>query len=128
MKLMLSLIGAAALTAAGTPALTAGASQCFKPQDVGAHAIADNHTLYLNVAGHSVWRVKMRNVCLNGLQSSDPIDLKARAGSETICEAGDLDIHVTLAGGGGLPARCVVDELVKMTPAQVAALPSGMKP
>lgn len=130
MKLILALVGAATLAAA-TPAPAApkpATKQCFRAQDIGNHTVGDNHTLYLSVGGKSVYRVGMRNICLGGIQSSDPIELNARASSGSICEADDLDIRATLAGGGGLSTRCLIDDLVKMTPAEVAALPKDLKP
>jgi hypothetical protein len=131
MKLALVLTAATALAAAG-PALAApkaaAAKQCFRTQDIGNHTVGDSHTLYLSVGGMSVYRVTMRNVCLGGISSSDPIELSARGGSGSICEADDLDVRATLAGGGGLSTRCLIDDLVKLTPAEVAALPKGAKP
>jgi hypothetical protein len=122
---------AVAVLAAATPALAApkaAAKQCFRPQDIGGHTVGDSHTLYLSVGGKSVYRVTMRNVCLGGISSSDPIEVNARGGSGSICEPDDLDVRATLAGGGGLSTRCLIDELVKLTPAEAAALPKGVKP
>jgi hypothetical protein len=123
MKLALALAGAAVLAAA-TPALAApkaAAKQCFRTRDIGDHTVGDNHTLYLEVGPKDAYRVTMRNACLGGMQSADPIQLSALGASGTICEANDLDIRTTLAGGGGLPAHCLVDEMVKLTPAEAAA-------
>jgi len=123
---------AVAILAAATPALAAPkaapAKQCFRVQDIGNHTVSDSHTLYLSVGGKSVYRATMRNVCLGGISSTDPIELNARGGSGSICEPDDLDVRATLAGGGGLSTRCLIDELVKLTPAEVAALPKGVKP
>lgn len=130
MKLAFALVAAAVL-AASTPALAApkaAAKQCFRTQDIGNHTVGDSHTLYLSVGGKSVYRVTMRNVCLGGISSSDPIEMTARSGSGSICEPDDLDIRATLAGGGGLSTRCLIDDLSKLTPAEAAALPKGVKP
>jgi hypothetical protein len=127
MKAVLALISAA-LVAAAAPVTAAPAKACFRTSDIGAHTVGDDHTLYLNVGPKDVYRVTMRNTCLGGVTSTDPIELSARAGSGSICEAGDLDIHTTLAGGGGLPARCLVDDLVKLTPAEAAARAKTAKP
>jgi hypothetical protein len=129
MKLALVLIGAAALAAA-TPALAAGKSaapgKCFYMQDIRNHTVGDDHTLYLNVGGRTVYRVEMSNNCLGGAAPSDAIVLKQR-GSSNICQAIDLDIGATV-NGGGLPSRCIVDKLVRLTPAEAAALPAKLKP
>jgi hypothetical protein len=124
MKFAILTLGAVALVAAAAPAAAApkaAARACFRTSDIGNHTVGDNHTLYLNVGPKDVYRVVMRNTCLGGVQSTDPIELNAIGGSGSVCEAGELDIRTTLAGGGGLPARCLVDELVKLTPAEAAA-------
>lgn len=131
MKLALVLIGAAALAAAApAPAFAAGksaaAGKCFYMQDIRNHTVGDDHTLYLNVGGRTVYRVEMSNNCLGGSNASDAIVLKQR-GSSNICQAIDLDIGATV-NGGGLPSRCIVDELVRLTPAEAAALPAKLKP
>ena len=131
MKLAILLAAATALAVASTPAAAApkaAARSCFRTADIGNHTVGDDHTMYLSVAGKSVYRVTMRNTCLGGVSSTDPIELNARAGSQAVCEAADLDIRTTLAGGGGLPSRCLIDEVVKLSPAEVAALPKKAKP
>ena len=131
MRLVSFMIGAAALAVA-SPAPAAPkeppVKQCIRTQDIGNHTVADNHTLYFSVGGKAVYRVSMRNVCLGGITSSDPIELNARAGSGSICGAEDLEVRATLAGGGGLSTRCLIDDLTRLTPAEAAALPKGVKP
>jgi hypothetical protein len=95
-------------------------------QDIRNHTVGDDHTLYLNVGGRTVYRVEMSNNCLGGAAPSDAIVLKQR-GSSNICQAIDLDIGATV-NGGGLPSRCIVDKLVRLTPAEAAALPAKLKP
>ena len=131
MKFALVLIGAAALAAAApAPVFAAGkpaaAGRCFYMQDIRNHTVGDDHTLYLNVGGRTVYRVEMSNNCLGGAGPSDPIVLKER-GSSSICQAIDLDISARV-NGGGLPSRCIVDKLVRLTPAEAAALPAKVKP
>jgi hypothetical protein len=123
MKFAILLAGAAVLAAAPVLAApkAAPAKACFRTADIGNHTVGDNHTLYLAVGAKDVYRVTMRNTCLGGLTSTDPIELSATGGSGSICEASDLTIRTTLAGGGGLPARCLVDEMVKLSPAEAAA-------
>jgi hypothetical protein len=112
--------------AAGAAEKPAAAGKCFDVKDVKGHVIADDHTLYLNVGGHSVYRVAMSNNCLGGMGPSDPVTIKERSAPK-ICEADDLDVHAEL-NGGGLSSRCVLDSLTRLTPAQAAALPPKLKP
>jgi hypothetical protein len=123
MKIAILLIGAAALAVAAPAAAAskaAAAKACFRTAEIGNHTVGDDHTLYLNVGAKDVYRVTMRNTCMGGVSSTDPIELSARAGSQSICEASDLDIRTTLAGGGGLPSRCLIDEVTKLSPAEAA--------
>jgi hypothetical protein len=129
MKFAILLIGAAALavgasSAAAAPKTgpnTAGAKACFRTSEIGNHTVGDDHTLYLTVGPKDVYRVTMRNTCLGGVTSTDPIELSATGGSGSICGAGDLNIRTTLAGGGGLASRCMIDDLTKLAPAEAAA-------
>jgi len=129
MKSTLALIGLMTLSAA-TPALAApkadAAPKCFMTQAIQGHTIGDERTLYLNVGGKSVYRVDMSNNCFAGAGPTDPVTLKSR-GSASICGEQDLDVGATV-NGGGLSSRCIVDKMTKLTPAQVAALPKGVKP
>jgi len=131
MKRAFALVGAG-LLAVSAPAFAAPkaatAKQCFRTQEIGNHTVGDSQTLYLNVGGKSVYRVRMRNACLGGISSSDPIDLSAAGSSGSICDAEDLNVRATLAGGGGLSTRCLIDSLTKLTPAEAETLPKGAKP
>ena len=128
MKFAILLIGVTALAIGASPtaaAPKAATKSCFRTSDIGNHTVGDNHTLYLDVGSKDVYRVTMRNTCLGGVTSSDPIEISATAGSGSVCEAGDLTVRTTLAGGGGLPARCLIDDIVKLTPAEAAARKAG---
>jgi len=129
MKIAFALICASTVAAAPSARAVekpAVAAKCFSMSDVRNHTVGDEHTLYLNVAGRSVYRVDMRNNCLGGMSSTDPIELKSH-GSGSICGAEDLDIGASV-NGGGLPSRCIVDTLSRLTPSQAAALPAKVKP
>jgi hypothetical protein len=127
MKFAFALLGAAILATPGLAAeKPASGGKCFYIQDIRSHTVGDDHTLYFNVGGRSVYRVEMSNNCLGGAGPSDPIVIKER-GSSSICTAIDLDVSATV-NGGGLPSRCIVDKLTKLTPAQVSALPKKVQP
>jgi hypothetical protein len=132
MKLAIGLIGALALVAAAAPALAAekpkAAARCFTPDQVQGHKVGDGHTLFLKVAGSTVYRVDMVNNCLGGVSSTDPLTIGQSAGaSGGICEPGDLDVRAEL-GGGGLPSHCRIDKITRLTPAQASVLPKDLPP
>jgi hypothetical protein len=131
------LVGAAALSGAAGPAERAASAspgvdaaaaartqQCFRRSDVRNHTVGDARTLYFNVAGREVYRVDMKTPCLASASSSDPLIFENRSGSQSICKPLDLDITVST---GGQP-RCLIDNITRLTPAEVAALPRRIRP
>jgi hypothetical protein len=116
----------AAVAAPGVDAATSTfeKSSCFRRSDVRNHTVGGPKTLYLDVAGRSVYRVEMSNSCLASAVSSDPLVFNNRTGGQTVCNAVDLDITVSAAG----PSRCIVSSISKLSPAEVAALPKKMRP
>ena len=121
MKIALAIIGAASAIAMALPAQARDDAPCFLTRDMRNHTVGDDHTLYFDVGGRSVYRAVMSNACLAGAVSSDTIILRDRVGMGRICHKLDLDVGVR-------GARCIVQSLTKLTPAEVAALPKGMKP
>jgi hypothetical protein len=108
--------------AAGT-GLASG--QCFRTQDIRNHTIVGDRTLLLNVRGKDYYRVTMVGSCLAGAIPSDPIITRQPPGSPIVCKPIDLDIGI---GRDGFETRCIVESIVPMTPAEVAALPPRLKP
>ena len=122
MKIALALIGAASAVALALPAQAAkDDGTCFLTSDMRNHTVGDDHTLYFDVNGRSVWRAEMSNNCLAGSTSSDPIILRDRVGTGQICRPLDLDVGIR-------GTRCIVKSLTKLTPAEVAALPKKLRP
>ncbi|MFC3068769.1 hypothetical protein [Phenylobacterium soli] len=101
---------------------------CFFTRDIRNHTIGDDRTLYLNVNDRMVYRVEMEGGCLAGATSSDPIVIQNPPGSNNVCRPIDLDIGVHMGGGGGFTNRCIVRNIVPLSPAEVAALPPKLRP
>jgi Family of unknown function (DUF6491) len=123
MKLII-IAGVAALavaTAFSAAAQPGAKDSCFWTRDLRNHTVADDHTLYFDVGGRSVYRVDMAGSCLAGVTSSDPIVLRDRPATGQICNKLDLDIRVRGAG-------CIVSGITKLTPQEVAALPKRVRP
>ena len=122
MKIALALIGAVSAAALALPAQAAkDDGSCFWIRDMRNHTVGDDHTLYFDVNGRSVWRAEMSNNCLATAISSDPIVLRDRVGTGQICHPIDLDVGVR-------GTRCIVKNLTRLTPAEVAALPKKLRP
>jgi hypothetical protein len=119
----IGLAAAAALIAAASPAFAAPPSgdPCFLTRDMRNHTVGDDHTMYVDVNGRSVYRATFSNNCLAGATSSDPMVLRDRGGMGRICHPLDFDVSVR-------GTQCIVSSLTRLTPAEAAALPRGQRP
>ncbi len=98
---------------------------CFRSADLRSHTVGDDRTLFLRVNRGDVYRVSMSGSCLAGAISSDPLITRQPPGSSIVCRPLDLDIGIAKSG---FESRCIVDSIVKLTPAQVEALPRKLRP
>lgn len=132
MKRLLVVTSAVALVAAAFPALAADqtkpetGSQCFRMSQIRNHTKGDNQTLYFSVGSRDVYRLDMSGACLAGASSNDPLIMETVGGTDMICRAIDLDIKVKMGPGGASP--CIIKQITKLTPTQIAALPPKVKP
>lgn len=126
LALAVALAASASALAADQPAPTQ-TSQCFRVSQIDNHTKGDNQTLYLSVRNKKeFYRLDMSGSCLAGVSSSDPLVLTPTAGTDLICRPLDLDLKVRMGGGGLTP--CIIKDIAKLTPEQVAALPPKVKP
>lgn len=116
--ILASLIGVAmASSAAAQPQ---SADKCFLARLMRSHTVDGKDTIYLNVDGTAVYRLKMDETCIAHATGSDPIVVRD-LGSGKICSRQDLDVEVR-----GL--RCFISSLTKLTPAEASALPVRLQP
>lgn len=129
MKLVLAAAAFAlsAGLAASATAQPASGHACFQSRDMRNHTVGDDHTLYVKVGMHDVWRIGMTNACLAGAISSDPIITRSPPGATTICKPIDMDVSI-VKGGGGIKTPCIVGSVMKLTPQEAAALPRRVRP
>ena len=124
--LLAAALALAALPGAAAEHAKAAAPKCIAPDRITGHKVGDARTLYLKGAG-ATWRVDMATNCLGGTRSEDVKVSAAAASGAGICEPADLDVRTEL-GGGGLPVRCRIDKITRLTPAQAAALAKDVQP
>ena len=118
----LVLVSLAALaTAFAASAQPDAKGKCFWTRDLRNHTVGDEHTLYFDVGGRSVYRVTTSDNCLSGVTSSDPIVLRDLASTGRICDKMDVDISVR-------GARCIVSGLSRLSAQEAQALPKHVKP
>ena len=100
---------------------------CFRTSEIVAHRKADDHTLNVKVGLKDVYRLTTKSSCLVGMSRSDALVIKAPP-SGIVCKAIDLDLAIRQSGVGGGATPCLVESIVKLTPAQVEALPKDQRP
>ena len=129
---MKSLLIAAAIALAAPAAFAettvkpAAGSQCFRVSQIQNHKKADNETLYIGVRNKEVFRLGMSGACLTGTTSSDPLILETVGGTDLVCRPIDLNLKVKMGPGGVSP--CIIKDITKLKPEEIAALPPKLKP
>ena len=116
-----------AATAAGgadSPAKAPTQNQCFWTRNVTSFAAPDDHTVYVRVNSHDVYKFDLMGSCPD-VDWNQRLALVSRGGSN-ICSGMDAEI-VTHATGLGRQ-RCPVQHMQKLTPEEIAALPKGARP
>jgi hypothetical protein len=97
------------------------APECFFVRDVRNQAIGGNHVIYFNVRNRETYRVDVSGPCLAAAGPSDHVNVDSRGPGGQVC--GKLDLEVRVLGG-----RCTVENVSKMTPQEVAAIPRRADP
>jgi len=118
-----AVVALGAMLMAGLPAAAqpAAPDQCVLTRLIQGHTVAnDGHTLYFGANGTDVYQVTTGGPCLAHATASDTVILQDR-GLGKICHPNDLDL--TVRG-----TRCVVDKFVKLSPAEITALPKRLQP
>jgi hypothetical protein len=93
---------------------------------VTSFAAPDDHTVYVKVNLHDVYRLDLMISCPD-VNWNQRIALESSHGAGgSICNALDAEIISHATGLGR--QRCPVKTLTKLTPEEVAALPKGAKP
>jgi hypothetical protein len=113
------LLGAtASLAPLAADAATSGRA-CFARVNVESFNATDNHTVYLR-AGDQYYRLDLMTRCLD-LAFKQSIGLEDRPSDAFVCSP--LEATVVYRVPGGIPQRCPVRAMHKLTPAEVAAFP-----
>ena len=121
-----AILGGAALWLAA-PAANAASSRdtCFARRNVESFNAPDDHTVYLRVGVNAVYRLDLMTHCLD-LSFRQNIGLEDQPAGAFICSP--LEATVVYRAAGGIPQRCPVTAIHKLTPAEAAALPKKDRP
>jgi len=124
MKLILST-AALAVLALATPAAHAQGKQCFRPHDVQNFTVADDDkTVWIRSGTNQVFRLDLSSQC-PGLSFRQNIELNSVGNVGLVCSTIELDLRIRT---DGVSVPCTIGSMQALTPAEVAALPKGLKP
>ena len=102
-----------------------GADVCFYSRDISSWAPADRSTINIRVHASDVYQLKLLGDCPN-IDWVEGIGLQHR-GSPWICSGLDAEI-LAPQPGGGIPLRCPVTSIRKLSKEEAAALPRKQHP
>lgn len=104
----------------------APARACFRLSSVKGQKIVDRNTVLFrtSVGPQDVFALTTRHSCLS-TSNSDPLVLIPSGGSDLVCSRLDLDVRVATPIGA---TPCLVQDIRKLTAAEVAVLPAGGRP
>ena len=120
-----AIVGAALCL--GAPAANAANSHdaCFVRSNVESFSAPTDHTVYLRVGVNQYYRLDLMTNCLD-LTFRQAIGLEDQPATPWICSP--LEATVVYRAAGGIPQRCPVKAIHKLTPEEVAALPRKDRP
>lgn len=120
--LLLALGAASGVSATDKPSK----NECFWARNVTSFAAPDDHTVYVRVNLHDVYRLDLMIACPD-VDWNQRIALQSSHGAGgSIC--GPLDAEIISHATGLGRQRCPVKAMHKLTPDEIAALPKKAKP
>ena len=133
-----TIVATAALGLAATAAVQAAAGprdaglgdakparQCFSASRIANWARASDSVVNLRVSGEGYYQVVLAGRCLKAVPANQIAMTFKTDNSDNVCAPLDLDVVVS---NGGVPITCGVDSLRRLSPEEIAALPSKQKP
>jgi hypothetical protein len=121
-------LGLAAAMAAGLASAASAAhagQNCFFISQWQGSKAADDHTLYLGVNLHDVYKVEVTGGAAE-LQGPDMHLVSIVRGGDSICSPLDLDLSIS--DGHGFRTPLIARTLTKLTPQEIAAIPAKFRP
>ena len=119
----LALLAPAAAPAAPAPA---SAQQCFYSRNISSWHSPDDNTVLIKVGVNDVYKLDLLGPCSGLTFAGESIGIRNRGGggSSYICSALDVEVVVP----GGIPNRCDVSKITKLTKEELAAIPQKNRP
>jgi len=108
--------------AVAQPGPTAPLKRCFYAHDWQGWHAPNEHTMYIRVDMHRVYRVDFASSCQE-LTWPDVHLVTTFRGSDSVCSPLDLDIKVADSSPHSIATPCIASGLEELTPDEVAAIP-----
>jgi hypothetical protein len=99
-------------------------NECFARSDINGFEAPNDRTVYIRVGVRDVWRLDLMSECV-GLTFHQGFALESQPNDAFVC---DPLGETVIIREGGIPQRCPVTAITKLTPDQVAALPKKDRP
>ena len=122
---LLSLGVVTASVAGQASAQGVAAGDCFYGRDMGEWKSPDPHTMYVSATNDRYYRVQFRQPC-QPLSYADAHLITKFHGPDSVC--GPLDWDLQVADNHGNRQACLVTSMTRMSPEEVAAIPSKFRP
>jgi hypothetical protein len=126
---LLTLSATGPVSAAPAPrassATPAKAKACFSVSRIANWTRVDDNIVYLRVEGGAYFQIVLAGQCLKPATSRNAALTFETRVSDDVCQPLDLTV---VAATGIAPLRCGVQSLHRLSPEEVAALPSKQKP
>jgi hypothetical protein len=110
--------------AANAQPARASSNQCFLTRNIDGFNAPDSHTVYVRVGVNQFYRLDLMTDCLE-LPFRLSIGLETTPGEAWVCSPLDATV---IYHTGGIPQRCPVKAIHKLTPEELAALPKRDRP
>jgi len=123
-------LAALALAASALAAATAAAQpqprhqECLFVRNINGFNAPNDHTIYVRSSVSDIWRIDLMTDCV-GLSFKQGFRLRSAGGDPWICEPIQAEVSIRDIG---MPQRCPVSGLHKLTPDEIAALPRRDRP
>lgn len=100
---------------------------CFAINQMQGWKAPDSKTIFIRVDMDRYYRLDLSASCQLLTMADSHLITKVR-GSDLICSAVDWDLSVSQSPPGAIPEPCIVKQMTRLTPQEVAAIPPKFKP
>jgi hypothetical protein len=118
-------LGACTAETATTSAVAADTGrQCFFVRNIDSFKVVDNRTVYLRVGVNDIYRIELFDSCPEA-RFTEGLAIRSRGGGSTICSPLDAELVAPSPTG---PRTCLLNDIRKLTPQEVATLDPKARP